>query len=61
MNMEMNERNSFTGRSCHIDIRYFLIKDRVEKGELSIMYCPAHLILEYYFTKPPQGELCHKF
>ena len=61
MGMEMNGRNFCTGNSCHIYIVYFSIKDRIEKGEISIIYCPTHLMLEDYFKKPLQGELFMKF
>ena len=39
--MEKNGRNSCTGNSRHVSIRYFFIKDRVEKGEVTILYCPT--------------------
>ena len=59
--MAKNGRNSCTGNSRHIHIRYFFVKDRVDKGELSIQYCPTHHMLADYFTKPLQGSLFHKF
>ena len=34
--MEKNGRNSCTGNSKHIDVRYFWIKDRVDQGEVKI-------------------------
>ena len=55
--MERNGRNSCTGNSRHIDVRYFFIKDRVEKGEISIKYCPTNLMLADYYTKALQGKL----
>ena len=61
MRMEVNGRNYFTGNLRHINIRYFLIKDQTDKEELSIVYCPTHLMLSDYFTKPLQGSLLHKF
>ena len=57
----MNGRNSCTGNSRHIDIRYFFIKYWVDKSKISIIYCPPHLMLAAYFTKPLQGALFHKF
>ena len=50
--MEMNGRKSCTGNSCHIDIIYLFINYRLDKGELSIMYHPIHIMLADYFTKP---------
>jgi hypothetical protein len=40
----------------HINIRYFFIKDRVERGELSIEYVPTERIVADYLTKPLQGS-----
>ena len=59
--MEKNGRNSCTGNSRHIDIRFFYVKDRVEKGEMNIEYCPTGMMLADYFTKPLQGSLFNKF
>ena len=57
--METNGRNSCTGNSRHVDIRYFFVKDRVDKKEIQIMYCPTQQMLADYFTKPLQGKLFH--
>ena len=55
--MEKNGRNLCTGNSRHIDIRYFFTKDRVDKGEMTIQYCPTNEMLAGYHTKPLQGSL----
>ena len=39
--MLKNGRNSCTGNSRHVHIRYFFVKDRVEKGEVKVEYCPT--------------------
>ena len=54
--MEVNGRNSCTGNSRHINIRYFWVKVRVDNKELRVEYMPTHLMLADYFTKPLQGE-----
>ena len=59
--MEVNGRTSCTGHSRHINIRYFFVKDRVDSGEVQIMYCPTGRMLAGYFTKPLQGNLFKKF
>ena len=59
--MEKNGRNSCTGNSRHIHIRYFFVKDRVDKGEMDIGYCPTECMLADFFTKPLQGALFHRF
>ena len=62
--MEVNGRNSCTGNSRHVDIKYFWVKDRVDKKEVEIKYCPTTLMLADYYTKPLQGNVfrrlrCH--
>ena len=49
--MEVNGRNSCTGNSRHIDIRHFF-NDWVDKQEMIIVYCPPHLMIYGYLTKP---------
>ena len=58
--MEKNGRNSCTGNSRHKHIRYFFVKDRIDKGEMRVEYCPTHLMLADFFTKPLMGELFRK-
>ena len=43
----------------NIDMRYFWLKERVGKGEISVKYCPTELMLadfrfkiSYFFSKP---------
>ena len=55
--METNGRNSCTGNSRHIETKYFWVKDRVDKGQVRIQYCPTRLMLADYFTKALQGKL----
>ena len=58
--MERNGRNSCTGNSRHIDVRYFFIKDRVDDGNIRIEYCPTEIMIADYFTKPLQGQAFKK-
>ena len=58
---ERNGRKSCGPNSRHIDIRYFFIKDRLEKGNVEVKYCPTELMLADFFTKPLQGNLFRKF
>ena len=55
--MERNGRNSCTGNSRHIDIKYFFVKDRVDKKQVKVEYLPTHLMVADFFTKPLQGWL----
>ena len=44
------------GKCFHtINIRYFIIKNSVDKGELEILHCPTDEMLGDFFTKPLQG------
>ena len=47
--------------SRHINIRYFFIKDRHDKKELTIKYCPMDEMIGDFFTKPLQGKKFQKF
>ena len=57
INLEKNGVASAGRRSKHIDIRYFWLKDRVERGDVNIKYCPTKLMIADFFTKPLQGAL----
>ena len=59
--MLKNGRNSCTGNSRHIHIRYFFVKDRVDKKEVKVEYCPSLDMLADFFTKPLQGQMFLKF
>ena len=59
--LEKNGRNSCTGNSRHIDIKYFFVKDRVDKGEFRIEYCGTEDMIADFFTKFLQGRLFRKF
>ena len=58
--MERNGRSSCGQKSRHIDIRYFFLKDRIDSGELDIVYCPTEMMVADFFTKPLQGALFRK-
>ena len=55
--MEKIGKNSCTGNSRHINVRYFWVKDRINQGEVRIEYTPTHLMLADYYTKPLMGSL----
>ena len=37
------------------------MKDRIDKGEFEVQYCPTGLMLADFYTKPLQGSLFIKF
>ena len=47
--METNGRNSCTGNSRHIDIRFFFVHDRIKKGKLNVVFCPTEKMLADFF------------
>jgi hypothetical protein len=57
MLLESNGRGSSSKRTRHIDIRYFFIKDRVDRGEIQIEHCHTNKMIADFFTKPLQGSL----
>ena len=54
--LEKNGHKSVGQRSRHIKIRYFFITDQIEKGNVSVEYCPTDEIEGDYMTKPLQGS-----
>ena len=59
--MEVNGRNSCTGNSRHVDIRFFFVHDRVKTGKVDVVYCPTDKMVADFFTKPLQGSIFKKF
>ncbi len=59
--LEKNGKQSSGKRTRHMNIRYFFITDRVNKGEMTIGYCPASEMIGDHFTKPLQGALFRPF
>jgi len=53
--LEKNGRESSGKRTRHMNIKYFFIKDRVDKGEITIKFCPTEEMVADHFTKPLQG------
>ena len=61
MLLEKNGRNSSTKRTKHMNIRYFLVKDKIANKEMSVVYCNTKEMLGDYFSKPVQGKQFYKF
>ena len=55
--LEVNRRHSSSKQTRHIEIRYFYIKDLVDKGRIKIKYCLTEKMVVDFFTKPLQGNL----
>ena len=56
MLLEKNGTLSSSQRTRHINIRYFFMKDRIEKGAVSVAFCPTDDMIDDFFTKPLQGK-----
>ena len=52
---------SSSKRTKHINVRYYFIKDRINREEISIIYCPTSNLVAGYYTKPLQGSQYVKF
>ena len=59
--LESNGKRSAGKRSRALNVRYFFLTDQVEKGNLSIEYCPTDVMWADFMTKPLQGEKFRKF
>ena len=55
-----NGRFSSSKRTKHINNRYFMIEDKIGKGEIAIQYCPTGDMLADINTKALQGALFYK-
>jgi hypothetical protein len=60
MLLETNGKESSSKRTKHINVRYYLIKDRVVAREITIKHCPTNDMLADLFTKPVQGNQFRK-
>ena len=54
--LEKNGSLSSSQKTCHINVRYFSIKDKVDSGDIEVIYCPTGDMLADFFTKPLQGK-----
>jgi len=59
--LEINGRKSCGKRTRHVEIRYFYIKDFVDKGIVNVKHCATEKMLADFFTKPLQGNLFRTF
>ena len=59
--LEKNGSLSSSQKTRHINVRYFFIKDKIENGDIEVIYCPTGEMLADYFTKPLQGKQFEQF
>ena len=53
--LENNRKRSAGKRSRALNVRYFFLTDQVEKGNLSIEYCPTDLMCGVFHDKALTG------
>jgi hypothetical protein len=53
--LENNGKRSSSQRTRAINIRYFFVTDQIEKGNLTVEYCPTDEMVGDYMTKPLHG------
>ena len=42
-------------------MRYLFVKNRIDKGDFLVTYCPSQLVLTNFFTKPLIGKKFFEF
>jgi hypothetical protein len=50
--LEKNGKASSSKCRKHINIRYFIITDRVKMGDVSLVWCPTGDMIGDFMTKP---------
>jgi len=51
-----NTKKSTGKRTRHLDIRYFYIKNLIDRNVIKVEYCSTQDMIGDYFTKPLQGS-----
>ena len=59
--LEENGKKLSSKRTRHLNIRYFMVTDQVEKGHIIIKYCPTDDMIGDFMTKGLQGVKFAKF
>ena len=59
--LENNGCKSLSKHTRALNVHYFFLTDQVEKGNLTIEYCPTNDMIRDYMMKPLQGEKFQKF
>ena len=54
--LEKNGKVSSSKHTKHINMQYFFITDRINKGEVLVQYCPMDEMVSDFHTKPLQGK-----
>ena len=59
--LENNGKASSGKRTKHINMRYFFVTDPIQKGDVSVEWCPTGYMTGGFFTKLNQGSHFKRF
>ncbi len=59
--LETKGRASSSKRTKHTEVKYYLIKDKVDQNEITIEQCPTEQMWTDINTKPKQGTVFRVF
>ena len=57
MKMESNGMKSAGDKSRHINIRFFFIKDVLDREGIELLHCPTERTIADFYTTPLHGSL----
>ena len=55
MQLEVSGAMPQSRHTKHINARYFMVKDRIDEGEIKLQYCPTEKMWTNVLNKPEQG------
>ena len=58
---QLAENEGYTGKTRHIGIQFYFVRDLVETGIISLTWVPSHQQLADAFTKPLDGAAFVRF
>ena len=61
MLLETNGKASSSKQTTDIKIKYFLVKDKIDQGNIAVEHCPTEQMWTDINTKPKQGVVFCKF
>jgi hypothetical protein len=59
--LKKNGKLSSSKRTKHMDVSYFFVTDRIQRGDVTTEWCPTSEMIANYMTKPFQGKMFTKF
>ena len=59
--LENNGKLSSSNRTKHINVRYYFVKDCIERKELTVEFCGTDEMWADFYTKPLQGGKFQQF